>query len=150
MSGVDKVDSNKLKYGLIALGAAGAFGLGVWYFWKNKRVATPKLIFEKRISELAAKITSVIDKSESVEYFTSKEISVVKDPKVPDLVISIVEAENLLKKADHKYKKESPFIPPFENGLFIADLEHHRIIANKFALVKYHILVTSKEFERQE
>lgn len=63
--------------------------------------------------------------------------------------MTIVQAANLSKKDAAKFKKEDPFLPPFEEGLFVVDLTDHRIIVNKYALVKYHVLITTKLFEDQ-
>ena len=52
----------------------------------------------------------------------------------------------LTKKADF-----DPFMPPFEEGLFITELiETHRLIFNKFLVCKEHVICTTKDFQRQD
>ena len=64
--------------------------------------------------------------------------------------------EGLAKKptlADNKEKKKDfdPFMPPFEPGLFIADLsDTHRLLFNKFPISREHTLVITKDFVKQE
>lgn len=91
----------------------------------------------------------MVDNSKSVEYFTKHDVAVIEDPKIKGLCVQIVQAENLAKKESNKFKKEDPFLPPFESGLFVCDLDEHRILVNKYSMVKYHVLVTTKLFEDQ-
>ncbi len=43
-----------------------------------------------------------------------------------------------------------PFLPPFDNGIFITDLgKTHRLIFNKYMASKYHVLVITKIFMLQ-
>lgn len=43
-----------------------------------------------------------------------------------------------------------PFLPPFDNGIFITDLgKTHRLIFNKYMVSKYHVLVVTKIFMLQ-
>lgn len=43
-----------------------------------------------------------------------------------------------------------PFLPPFDNGIFITDLgKTHRLIFNKYMASKYHVLVVTKIFMLQ-
>ena len=57
---------------------------------------------------------------------------------------------NLTQKKDEGAKKAyDPFVPPFEQGLYICELsDTHRLLFNKFCVCKEHTLVVSKEFER--
>ena len=46
---------------------------------------------------------------------------------------------------------KDPFLPPFEEGLFIAELsETHTLLFNKFQVCKEHVLVVTTKFERQD
>jgi len=48
-----------------------------------------------------------------------------------------------------KKKDFDPFVPPFEEGLFIANLSAtHRLLFNKFCICKEHCLVVTKEMQR--
>ena len=98
---------------------------------------------------MKSKICEVIDGSKSIDYFTKIDSVTIQDPHIKGFSLQIIHADKLAKKDAIRFVKEDPFLPPFEEGLFIQDLQDHRIIANKFALVKYHILVTSKLFEDQ-
>jgi len=43
-----------------------------------------------------------------------------------------------------------PFLPPFEEGLFVQKLsDAHSLLFNKFAVVKDHMLVVTTKFEHQ-
>ena len=92
---------------------------------------------------------TVVDNSKSIEYFTKQDSVTVEDPKIKGLCVQIIQAENLSKKDAVKFKKEDPFLPPFEPGLYVCELDEHRILVNKFSMVKYHVLVTTKVFEDQ-
>ena len=62
------------------------------------------------------------------------------------IIVSLL--KNLDKKDNYKVNK-TPFLPPFEDGLFITNLgSTHRLLFNKFRIIKDHFLVTSKEFEK--
>jgi ATP adenylyltransferase len=106
-------------------------------------------IFERRIHDLKNRIYSVVDNSKSIEYFTKHDSITIEDPEIKGLAVQIIQAENLSKKEAVKFKKEDPFLPPFEPGLFVCDLTDHRILVNKFSMVKYHVLITTKLFEDQ-
>jgi ATP adenylyltransferase len=142
-------DSNKTKW--LILGGIGAIAAGVALYglYKMKQPTTKGSIFSRRIQELRQKIISVVDNSESIEYFTRNDTVTITDPKIKGLSLLIIHAENLSKKSAPKFKKDNPFIPPFEKGLFVVDLENHRVLVNKFAIIKYHVLVTTKLMEDQ-
>ncbi len=56
--------------------------------------------------------------------------------------------ESFNKDADPK--EFNPFLPPFQEGLFISDItEHHRLLFNKYSVCDEHVLVVTKEFEKQ-
>lgn len=58
--------------------------------------------------------------------------------------------ENLNKKINQKKKNNNPFLPPFENGIFITDLKKtHRLIFNKYMITKEHVLIVTRIFEPQ-
>ena len=64
---------------------------------------------------------------------------------------------NFMDKLDQKptlkqnQHKNDPFLPPFDEGQFICELgSGHNLLFNKYAVVKYHLLVVSKNFENQE
>lgn len=46
---------------------------------------------------------------------------------------------------------KDPFLPPFEEGLFISELSPtHTLLFNKFQVCKEHVLVVTTKFERQD
>jgi ATP adenylyltransferase len=48
-------------------------------------------------------------------------------------------------------KQFDPFIPPFEEGLYIDEItSSHRLLFNKYAVSNYHVLVVTSEFESQK
>jgi ATP adenylyltransferase/5',5'''-P-1,P-4-tetraphosphate phosphorylase II len=57
----------------------------------------------------------------------------------------------LLHSLQHKpsgIKVEDPFMPPFEEGLFISDLsESHSLVFNKFCVCENHVIAFPKAFE---
>lgn len=110
---------------------------------------TQGAIFERRIHDLKNRIFNVVDNSKSIEYFTKHDTITIEDPVIKGLCVQIVQAENLTKKEAIKFKKEDPFLPPFEQGLFVCDMDEHRILVNKYSMVKYHVLITTKLFEDQ-
>ncbi|KAG0173765.1 bifunctional AP-4-A phosphorylase/ADP sulfurylase [Apophysomyces sp. BC1015] len=52
------------------------------------------------------------------------------------------------KQTEPKEKKANPFLPP-DPALVVKELDHHRIVLNKFCVVPHHILVVTKEFKEQ-
>ena len=45
---------------------------------------------------------------------------------------------------------KNPFLPPFQTGIFICELEpNHRLLFNKFNIYRNHLLVVTKEYESQ-
>ncbi len=47
-------------------------------------------------------------------------------------------------------QKTHPFLPPFEPGIFITELsETHNLLFNKYCVVKNHVLVVTRKFEKQ-
>ncbi|CEP01621.1 hypothetical protein PBRA_008563 [Plasmodiophora brassicae] len=63
-------------------------------------------------------------------------------------------AQNLVAKeasdARQRVAPRFPFLPPFETGLFVGDLDdQHRLLLNKFCISARHVLVVTTEFEPQ-
>ena len=49
--------------------------------------------------------------------------------------------------ADKNKMSVNPFLPPFEKNVFITDLEpNHRLIFNKYCVVREHVLILTKQF----
>ena len=48
-------------------------------------------------------------------------------------------------------KKDDPFMPPFEDELVVDRnfTKKHRLILNKFPIANQHVLVITKDFEKQ-
>ena len=57
-------------------------------------------------------------------------------------------------KGENAFTKKAdfdPFMPPFEDGLFITDLtESHSLVFNKFSVCKEHVICITKDFVRQD
>ena len=115
-----------------------------------------QIIFEERLKskeivELEQTITEARNKSTAiVELHTDEEI--VIPAKKGDALVSFVFSymENLNKKYSGGPKPANPFLPPFETGLFITDLSpDYRLLFNKFAVVKRHVLIVTSAFEEQ-
>ena len=63
------------------------------------------------------------------------------------LSIRILLATNLATKIKETSNKNNPFLPPFEQGLFIMDIgSSHRLIYNKYNLYKEHYLLLTRQF----
>ena len=70
------------------------------------------------------------------------------------LVMNAHLVENLKKKdqiseKNNSFVKDDPFLPPYEKGMFITEIGEHRLLYNKFPVVKNHVLVVTKNFEDQ-
>ena len=80
-------------------------------------------------------------------------LNVKRSVRVKDenIVFDYLVLENLGKKNSSSSKKSTnPFLPPFEEGLYVCDLgDDHRLLFNKFAVVKMHMLVVTKDFQSQ-
>lgn len=81
-------------------------------------------------------------------------LSVVKEKEVADdklkMKFSLVENLGTKVKVSHS-SPGNPFRPPFEKGMFITDLPpRHRLLFNKFNILKNHVLIVTQEFEDQE
>lgn len=47
--------------------------------------------------------------------------------------------------------RRDPFEPPFEEGLYVGDINtEFRVLLNKFNVVRHHILIASRSFVQQE
>jgi ATP adenylyltransferase len=101
------------------------------------------------ISNIRSKIYQTADSSKTVEYFTRLNHTELKDRQIKNLRVQVIHASNLNKKPQKNYEQEDPFLPPFEDGLFVQDFEAHRLLLNKFSLIKYHVLLVTKMFEDQ-
>ena len=68
-----------------------------------------------------------------------------------NIIFDYLVLENLNKKNSSNTKKSTnPFLPPYEEGLYISDIgDDHRLLFNKFAVVKMHMLVVTKDFQSQ-
>lgn len=74
--------------------------------------------------------------------------SLAKKPTMPQFR---KDEEGKSERQDPTPKRADPFLPPFEEGLFIADLSKtHCLLFNKFCICKEHTLVVTKEMERQD
>jgi len=46
--------------------------------------------------------------------------------------------------------QKDPFVPPFENGAYIGEVtETHHLIFNKFSVCERHVIIITKDFEKQ-
>jgi ATP adenylyltransferase len=64
--------------------------------------------------------------------------------------IQIKLLKNLDLKMKNSGKNNNPFLPPFDEGIFITDLNKtHRLLFNKFMITKEHVLIITRIFEPQ-
>lgn len=64
--------------------------------------------------------------------------------------VSIRLLKNLEKKISAATKTNDPFLPPFDEGIFIMNISKtHSLIFNKFMVAKSHLLIITKIFEAQ-
>lgn len=51
----------------------------------------------------------------------------------------------------HSDQKADPFLPPYDENLFVSDIsDTHVCLLNKFNVVDHHILIVTRNFEEQE
>mmetsp|Transcript_64525 Transcript_64525/g.74109 ORF Transcript_64525/g.74109 Transcript_64525/m.74109 type:complete len:326 (+) Transcript_64525:35-1012(+) len=72
-----------------------------------------------------------------------------------DLMFLVKEARGVSKKpmniGPSAKPNIDPFMPPFETGMHIYDFgSTHRLLFNKFPMTKFHLLVVTQQFERQD
>lgn len=126
------------------------------------RMSLKDPFFIPDLSELApAGIKSVVEKSTasaveigSLVTFPS-DLHIVHDDMM-DVDFAVRVSNNLSRKptltspSDGANKEKDPFVPPFENGLCVGNLDsHHRLLLNKFNVVSQHVLITTIEMEHQ-
>lgn len=99
---------------------------------------------------LKKKILSLYPKYKNKVFLKIDKRQQIEDPS--GLIFEIILIENLQKKPDlnSNINKSDPFLPPFEEGQFISEISStHNLLFNKFLMVKYHVLITTKFFELQ-
>lgn len=99
---------------------------------------------------LNKKILNLYPKYKNMVHLKVDKRQQIEDPK--GIIFDVVLIENMQKKPalEDNIKKADPFLPPFEEGQFIAEISNtHNLLFNKFILTKYHLLITTKIFEAQ-
>jgi len=123
-----------------------------WNIYRDRMVPKRRL-FDKKIGQLRKLIEKASVNAENIFPLTRVKTARIKDDKI-NLTMEIHLVENLAKKnrlnTASSFQKDNIFLPPFEKGIFICDIGNHRLIFNKFPLIKKHILVISKRFEDQQ
>jgi ATP adenylyltransferase len=107
-------------------------------------------IIRELLGTLKGRVREGFHNNQAIVYIKSSEHT-VKDQEI-EFNVKIMESLNSKPSGgESKPKKEfNPFLPPFEEGLYIADvLDKHRLLYNKFSVCDEHVLVTTKDFEEQ-
>ncbi|EAS03840.3 ATP adenylyltransferase (macronuclear) [Tetrahymena thermophila SB210] len=99
------------------------------------------------------KMKSTINKIQSnqksiIQLSIIKRIKICKD----GIVFNFSVLKDLDKKplGSSRGQTSNPFLPPFEDGLFVQELSKtHTLLFNKYAVVKNHMLVVTTQFEYQ-
>ena len=105
---------------------------------KRKLIELKQIIIEERLKSKAI-----------VELHTDDEILIPATKGDTQVTFLFSYMENLNKKYTGQTKTH-PFLPPIEPGIFITDLSPtHRLLFNKFSLVKNHVLVVTSSFQEQ-
>ena len=105
------------------------------------------------MQSLKTKVKDNFYNNPSIVYIPSAEHTIVDQ----GIEFNVKILESLSKKPESKKenfsaeatKKEefNPFLPPFEDGLYIDDLmENHRLLYNKFSVCDQHVLLITKDF----
>ena len=77
-------------------------------------------------------------------------VPAMKNHTLVTFVFTIAENQKNKPIAQNSQPKTDPFSPPFEPGRFITDLSStHRLIANKYPIVKNHVLIVTSVFQEQ-
>ena len=134
---------------LLFVCGSGLLVYGTYHIYHHFMVLRNKALYESYL--LHRKITSLYPKYKNLVLLKIEKKEQFQDNS--GLIFELILIENLQKKPNYKenlLKKADPFLPPFEDGQFIADLSNtHNLLFNKFALAKNHVLVTTKAFESQ-
>ncbi|KRX06299.1 HIT-like domain [Pseudocohnilembus persalinus] len=120
------------------LGAAGGFYLYRYQKMKN----FPELKMRNQLKKL---IKQQQENNPGIISLTIKEQSILEYKNVKFFYLLL---DNLAKKPQRS--ELNPFLPPFENGLYIKELgQTHRLLYNKFQIQEMHCLVVTKNYEKQ-
>lgn len=138
----------KWIYTGVALSAASAV---IGYHFLMKQNSTKTGIFNRQIKKLAHLIYTQhgdTDRICPLVKVRSKKLKSDSSKLVMNahLVQNLKKKEQITEKND-SFIKDDPFLPPFEKGMFITEIGEHRVLYNKFPVVKNHVLVVSKNFE---
>lgn len=122
---------------------------GAYHIYHHLIIHRNKALYETY--QLNRKIFTLLPKYKNFVLLKILKKQQIEDPS--GIIFEVILIENLSKKPsfDDNIKKADPFLPPFEDGQFIAEISNsHNLLFNKFALVKNHVLLTTKNFESQE
>jgi len=136
---------NFLTYAGIVAGGIAVLVVGRYFFRKvndirkRKLIELKQLIIEERLRSKAI-----------VDLHTDEEIIVHAKKNDTTATFMFRYMENLKLKENAPPSKPYPFLPPFDAGIFITDLPpSHRLIFNRYAVLKNHVLVVTSAFEEQ-
>ena len=128
---------------------SGVLLFGAYHAYHHFIVLRSRALYESHL--LRRRILSSQKKYKNIIYLNVQKRQAVEDPS--GLSFEVILIDNLKKKPDlseNTIKKADPFLPPFEDGQFITEISPtHNLLFNKFALVKTHVLVTTKAHESQ-
>lgn len=128
---------------------SGLLLFGAYHAYHHLIVLRSRVLYESHL--LRKRILSSQKKYRNIVYLNVQKRQQLDDPS--GLSFEVILIDNLKKKPDlseNTIKKADPFLPPFEDGQFITELSPtHNLLFNKFALVKTHVLVTTKALESQ-
>ena len=137
-------------HGILLFSAGSALLLyGAYHAYHHFVILRNKTLYETHL--LHRKITSLYSKYKNLVFLKIEKKELIEDPSGVIFEVSLL--ENLKNKPNFQQnlKKADTFLPPFEDGQFICEITNtHNLLFNKFAMVKYHVLITTKHAEPQQ
>ena len=140
-----------IALGLVVLPTSGYFSYRIY----QQRLKSKSGQFSQLISSIKSAIYTSNKQMENIVPLQKVTSFKMKNSGQGDLPFEVHLLENLSRKENiskdtSSFKKEDPFLPPFEKGIFIKEFDENRLIFNKFPLIKHHVLLISKGFEEQQ
>jgi len=136
---------------VLFLCGSGLVLFGAYHAYHHFIVLRNKVLYESHL--LHRKIINSQKKYHNLMLFNVLKRQSIEDPN-NSLAFEVILIDKLKSKPslhENSIKKADPFLPPFEEGQFISELSPtHNLLFNKFALVKSHVLITTKAPEAQK